>query len=309
MRVPGSTSNLSAGLDAIGLAINLYSHVTLEVLSQGEMRSKRVTLKGSGPPLSRMKDNSDLVYQTFAALWKSDRELLSRLRLTVDSEIPLGCGLGGFAASTVACYWLSCLIQDVLPSTSELLSRCVDLGCLVEYAAASLTGQMVVCGSGTGGGVVLQQIAWPERWKMLVVLPSYRLDTADARAVLPKTVPIEDAVFNVQRAALLVAAVCRQDEVAMASALQDRLHEKYRADLVPDLADLRAALAGEPVMGVCLSGAGSALVVFFHERHKERVGERVRSWCRSRPDYPELFELSVATEGVVLESDELEPLA
>ncbi|MBZ0190041.1 MAG: hypothetical protein K8F91_27620, partial [Candidatus Obscuribacterales bacterium] len=126
----------------------------------------------------------------------------------------------------------------------------------------------------------------------------YTLHTSELRAALPKHVKHEDAVFNIQRVALLVAAVTRADEAAMEEALHDRLHEQYREKFVPELKKLRRDLVNEPILGCVLSGAGSSVVVFVHEKRKKQVRERIDHYLEKESKLYQVLDLKVASEGM-----------
>jgi len=112
----------------------------------------------------------------------------------------------------------------------------------------------------------------------MVVVPPYRLSTEKARLVLPKHISLSDAIFNLQRIGLLVAAISQGDEEALQHALHDRLHEPYRQPLVPELQVLRKMLRGLPVLGCVLSGTGPSVLIIVHQRHKAEVMDYLQAW-------------------------------
>ena len=158
---------------------------------------------------------------------------------------------------------------------------------------------MVVCAPSVGGHrIVTQRVEWPEDWHVIAIVPEYTLHTAELRSVLPKHVKYEDAVFNTQRAALLVAAVSRADETAMQEALHDNLHEKYRVQFIPELEQLRRELVNEPILGCVLSGAGSSTVVFVKEINKDQVVRKLNHWAAAQENPHRILSLQVAKEGM-----------
>src|SRR4051812_41374425 len=124
---------------------------------------------------------------------------------------------------------------------------------------------MVVC-SHSEDEITTQRLNWPADWRVVLAIPERRMTTNYARSVLPETIPLGDAIHNVQRTALLVAAVANHDEAAFKRSLEDRLHQSYRHELVPELQSLREHLQDQPIMGITLSGAGTGVVVFVNER-------------------------------------------
>lgn len=300
LEVPGSTCNLGPGLDTIGLALNIYSRMTFQILEKGEQVDVPfIRLKGGIARQSLPEDQGNLIYTLLSKIWRHDTDLLGRLRISVQSDIPLGCGLGSSSAAIVGALWASNVLEDRIPTANTLLAEGCALEGHPETLAASLYGSMVVCApSMKGRKIITQRLEWPEEWHVLAVVPDYTLHTSDLRAALPKHVKHEDAVFNAQRVALLVAAVTRADESAMEEALNDRLHEPYREKFVPELKQLRRELVNEPIIGCVLSGAGSSVVVFVHERRKPQVLTRINDFLAAESKNHQVLDLQVSEEGM-----------
>jgi homoserine kinase len=101
-----------------------------------------------------------------------------------------------------------------------------------DNVAACLLGGFIVSGyRQKGNRAICQRLSWPEQWRTLVVVPPYELSTQEARRVLPRRVSMSQAVKNLQRTGLLIAAVVKQDEDTLREALLDELHEPYRIHL------------------------------------------------------------------------------
>lgn len=298
--VPGSTCNLGPGLDCIALALNIYSRLTFQVLEESEnAEMPYIQLKGGIAKRSDPESQGDLIYHLLKEIWEHNHDLLGRLRISVTSDIPLGSGLGSSSAAIVGAIWASNVLEDRIPTATQLLAEGCDLEGHPESLAASLYGNMVVCAPSVGGHrIVTQRLEWPEDWHIIAIVPEYTLHTHDLRAVLPKHVKYEDAVFNAQRTALLVAAVARADETAMHEALHDRLHEQYRTQFVPELEQLRRELVNEPILGCVMSGAGSSTVVFVKEKNKEKVVRKLNHWAAAQENPHRIINLQVATEGM-----------
>ncbi len=299
LQIPASTSNLGPGFDALALALNMYSTVRFEVYDRPEVTQPIVTLHGSIAAVSDKENQGLLCYRMLQGLWQSDPELLSRVRISVTSDIPLGCGLGSSGAAIAGAVWASYFLRGLVPTRKDILTVGTRMEGYPENVAASLMGNMIVCGKGLDDEtIVSEQLDWPDKWKVLVVVPRYTLKTNDSRKVLPKMVKYEDAVANIQRTALIVAAVAKNDEALMRSVLVDRLHEPYREQLVPELATLRKLLSSFPIMGCVLSGGGSAVLTLVNQRYKDEVLHELKMWAEAQPMMPTLLDLSVDKEGM-----------
>lgn len=298
LRIPGSTSNLGPGFDTLGLALGIYTKLTFDILEQNDPSVPLITLKGAiAKALSA--DQNNLIYTVLSKLWHDKPELLKRARITIESDIPLGRGLGSSATAILGTVWAAHTLSDTTPDKARALADAAALEGHPDNIAASLHGGLVVCAaSANSKSIVTQRLKWPDEWHTVLVVPHYSLTTRKARQVLPKQVPLKDAVSNVQRVALLVSAVTSRDENALSEAMHDRLHEPYRQDLVPELATLRWHLSSRPVLGCVLSGAGSSVLVVLHKRHKGEILDFLTGWASSQAEPPRILDLMVDQEGL-----------
>ncbi len=298
VKVPGSSANLGPGFDALALAYKLYCTLDFRILEENDKSIPLITLNGrlaEGLP----KDQNNLIYSVLSNLWQNDPELLQRVRITVESDIPLGKGVGSSAAAITGAVWAAYALTQQTPTNNAILSKAEELEGHADNAAASLLGGLVVSArSSKSRGLITQKLLWPKEWSTIVVVPPYVLSTKKSRSVLPRQVSRYDAVHNVQKVALLMAAVQNRDEEAMQEALYDRLHEPYRLELVPNLGALRKLLSDHPIIGCVLSGAGASVLVIVNQRQKQQVLSCLEQWCSAQADPPELLDLSVDQEGL-----------
>jgi len=293
--VPGSTTNLGPGFDAIGLALNVYSRFTFFFKEADKLI---VDAKGScAGDLSGRKNNL-LLNVLLNSLQKEENDLKG-LNITIETDIPLARGLGSSSTAVLSALWAAEILKGRVPDRMRVLAAAAHLEGHPDNVGASLLGGLVVCApSIQGSRAVVRQLAWPEKWKTIVVVPPYQLSTEAARAALPKMVPLKDATSNVQRAALFVAAVAAKDDEALRESLFDTLHEPYRSSLVPDLNKLKALVRGTSGLGCVLSGAGSSVLIIANQRnHKDIIGE-LNSWCSRQKEGYRVLDLDVDTKGL-----------
>jgi homoserine kinase len=253
LRVPGSTSNLGPGFDALGLALQVYLDVdVVGAVDDGEGRL-RFTFEDGAPA----GDNAIAV--AIADEARRRRVALPSLDLAVRSTIPVQAGLGSSAAAIVAGLRLVHVLCDD-GDAGRLLDAATALEGHPDNVSASILGGLTASSQGPGG-VTSVASAWPSRVRVVIATPRLGLATAKARGVLPDTLSRADAVFNVQRTALLLQAVHTGSLDALAAALDDRLHQPYRAALVPGLAEA-LAFRHPTVLGAFLSGAGPSIGAF-----------------------------------------------
>jgi len=255
MRIPASTSNLGAGFDALSLALNRYLKVTVESANTLEIRATGLDEK----LIPTTPDN--LIYRVAVSAAAMRGRALPPFRMTIENEIPLARGMGSSAAAIIAgitCY--EALAND--PLGEQDLFRCAfEYESHPDNLAAALFGGLVASAVADSGAVLVSKPVIRGEVRGIVVIPSFELSTEKARAVLPQTYSRKDAVYNIQRSALTIAALTSGDWTLMREAMKDRIHQPYRAKLIPGLEDI-LALEMNGLLAVALSGAGPTVFAF-----------------------------------------------
>lgn len=263
LRVPASSANLGPGFDALGLALGLTLRCRFR-------RGDRLAIRVRGRDASAIPETeANLIWQTALAVAReATGEALPPIELLVENEIPLGKGLGSSAAALTA----GVVIADQLLGLGWKPLRILDEAARIEghpdNVAACVLGSIVASAIDSGGATRAVRLHLPEPFGLAVVVPNFVLPTSEARAVLPQTYSRADVVFNVQRAALLIAALTTGTVSAFPAALEDRLHQPYRKHLVPGLEQM-LRLRAPGLLGCCLSGAGPSVLVFFQRGFEE----------------------------------------
>ncbi|MBX9877903.1 MAG: homoserine kinase [Candidatus Obscuribacterales bacterium] len=296
VKVPASTANLGPGFDSLALALSLYTTVSIEI--RNDATQSHPMLKLVGPIAQQLPTGSDnLVTKVVKQMWPVDAELLNRAFITISSEIPLARGLGSSAAATIAAAWAAASFTDKRPVPHMILKAALEYEAHPDNLAASLMGGFVVS-STDDGNCRYEKLAWPDKWKIISIIPQQSLSTNEARAVLPKEVSLQDAVFNLQKTAILVAAVARTDDLGLKHALTDRLHEPYRQGLIPLLAETKTALGELPYLGCVISGAGPSVTVIVHANDFEPVLDTLKKWAATNKAVSKVMPLAVCPKGV-----------
>jgi homoserine kinase len=296
LRIPGSTSNLGPGFDTLGLALSVYANVSFEFVDSPVSVSPRVLRKGEVAE-QLPDDDANLIYQTFARMWKGDPRDLKSLQITISSDIPLARGLGSSGTAILSAVWAARALNGEQPDRENVLNEATEIEGHPDNLSASLYGGLVVC-SQSHRKVFTNKLPWPEQWGTVVVVPSYQLETKKARAVLPKRYSKEDAIFNLQKLGLLVSAVATADGDALTTALVDRLHEPYRESLVPELVSLRKELRTAPIFGCTLCGAGPSVLILFNKRHSKALMAQLQDWVKRNDPSTRLLDLTIDQHGL-----------
>ena len=262
LKVPASSANLGPGFDALGLALGVYLECRFR-------QSAKLEIRVSGREAELIPTGEDnLIWQTALRVAADVGETLPPIELEIFNDIPIGKGLGSSAAALTA----GVVIADSLLGLGWKPLRILDEAARIEghpdNVAACVLGSIVASAIDSGGAARAVRLDLPARFGVAVVVPDFDLPTSKARAVLPDSYSRVDAVFNVQRAALLIAALATGTISSFPTALEDRFHQSYRAPLVPGLDEI-LKLRAPGLLGCVLSGAGPSILVFYETGYEQ----------------------------------------
>ena len=240
-------------------------------------------------------DESNLIWQTALAVADDAGVPLPVVELEINNNIPLGKGLGSSAAALTAGVVIADELLDLRWKPARVLDEAARIEGHPDNVAACVLGSIVASAIDSAGMARSVRLELPEHFSVAVVVPDFELPTLKARAVLPDSYSRADAVFNVQRSALLMAALCTGTVSAFPAALEDRFHQPYRASLVPGLDEI-TRLRAPGLLGCALSGAGPSILVFF-ERGYEQVCDLVCQIFRIRGHESQVLRCDIAPAG------------
>jgi homoserine kinase len=290
--VPASSANLGPGFDAIGLALDLWVRATVQPALEFAVSFKA----GTYVPTNAGFEN-EIVRGIERILGAGVRPPVSIL---VENAIPLGKGLGASAAGAVLGLTIGAELADTLPTEATLARHAAELEGHPDNALPALLGGVVIAAMPDGEPPAYLRFDPPSGLSAVVVTPRIVLPTAAARALLPATYERRDVVFNIQRATLLAASLATGDLHALRVATGDRVHQPYRAPLVPGFDEmLRFSLPG--LYAIALSGAGPSVIALVHGE-SEAIGNAMKgAFAREGIDC-DVFHLGISTRGATVES-------
>lgn len=256
VRVPATSANLGPGFDTLGLALSVYDELVATRLPEGALE---ITVSGEGAD-GVPRDASNLVVRAIAYAYEAVGRRMPGLRLEAKNVIPHGRGMGSSGAAVVSGLLAAkgLLEGDVALGPETLLRLATELEGHPDNVAPALFGGLTIAWVDENG---------PQHKKLLVhrgvsplvFVPDFTMSTSVARSLQPLQVPREDAVFNVSRSALLIAALTQSPELLLA-ATEDKLHQNYRAQAMPETDRLVRALRDAGFAAV-VSGAGPSVLV------------------------------------------------
>lgn len=256
VRIPATTANLGPGFDALALSLDLWNET--EFTLAGEGVAVRVEGEGQG---KLADDETNLVAQAALDFFRRQGAPAPRgLKIVCRNRLPLGSGLGSSGSAVLAGLLGANALLGEPVTREEILRRAVEIEGHPDNASAALLGGLVV--------IVAQGTGWlTRRWdvpamRVAVVLPDVDLPTRAARAALPRSVSLSDAVFNLGRTALVLEALRAGDLDLLGQVMDDRLHQPYRLKLIPGASQALVAARRAGAAAAALSGAGPSLIAF-----------------------------------------------
>ncbi len=259
LRLPATSANLGPGFDAVAVALDFALEIEAEVAREFAIAATGRDAERCG----RLHDN--LILEIYKDLLEANGRPIVPLALRVTNGIPLGMGCGSSAAARLAAIALAVHFGQLDWDTDRILEEAYALEGHPDNVAACWLGGFVsaVCedGEDVTRRVHTLKIDPPEEWRAIVALPAEPLATSKARAVLPATYAMEDVVANLQSVAVLGLAFAQARGDLLGLAMQDRIHQPYRAQFCPLLPLLLPLVGKDGILGVALSGAGPAVLV------------------------------------------------
>jgi homoserine kinase len=267
VRVPGTTANCGPGFDSVGIACTIYNELTLTLSDTKELNIK-VVGEGAG---SIPATERNIAYQAVQMVLRRVGCTKPGVSISMTNKIPLARGLGSSAAAIVAGLVAANAATGEKLTKHEILAMATNLEGHPDNVAPAIFGGVTVSMM-YGSKPETVRFVPPAPLRLVVAVPEFGLSTKTARQVLPKSVPFHDAVFNVSRSAMLIAALCRGEYSHLKYALEDRLHQPYRSKLIPGMPDVLAAAIDNGALGAALSGAGPCLIAFT-EQNDDAIGQ------------------------------------
>lgn len=288
--VPATSANMGPGFDSMGISLGLFNHFYIEEIEEG--------FEISGCPLKHCsKDN--LVYTSLMKFFEEVGYTPKGISIKIESDIPLSRGLGSSA---------SCILGGVLAGNhiaksnlnqEELLNIAAKIEGHPDNIAPALLGGMVIS-INEGEKIFYERIEVSKDLKFCALIPDFSLSTKESRAVLPKEVPYEDAIFNVSHASIFVSAMISGNHGLIKYACKDKLHQDYRGTLIPNYQKIIDTCNDLNCVGAFLSGAGPTIMVILKEEDAV-FSPKIKDFLDTLEDQWKVVELKPDFIGATIE--------
>ena len=257
IRVPATTANLGCGFDCFGLALKKYLFLEIEEAKEDLMIQSR----GEGAAQFEKGENN-LIWKAFMLVLKKygkGRDVKG-IRIKTLNQIPVTRGLGSSASAIIGGIIAASRLYNLKLSNEEILKTALSLEGHMDNIVPALMGGFTLAYSTENKPVKWLKIKFPNDLRVVVAIPDFHLSTEKMRSVLPDKLPLSDAIFNLSRSALLVKSLQESCWELLAEAMEDKIHQPYRATYIPGLQEMFSQVKNTGYAGIALSGSGPTVI-------------------------------------------------
>jgi homoserine kinase len=292
IKLPATSANLGPAFDAAALAFSLFLKMSARPASE-------FSVSACGCDAEICADiKNHLILTTYIDILKHERKRVIPLVLRIENEIPIGKGCGSSAAARLA----GVALADHFGRLQWRADRIVGEAACREHhpdnAAACWMGGLAVARMSGERDAEIARIRPKGRWPLLLAVPREALSTEEARRILPTQYSRADVVNNIQNSMLLVAAFTQGSHDLLSAALEDRIHQPYRAELCPLLPALQPLGGSNGILGVVLSGAGPSVLIFLDPKgNAAKAKNLVKEHIKDSGLGAELIAAAISNDG------------
>ena len=252
VRAPATTANLGPGFDCLGLALDIWNETSFEI------GHSDLSISGEGEN-ELVLDLNNLLYRAFAKPFEIIGRDVPAVSIKAKNEIPVGRGLGSSAAAIVSGLIAGDKATGIGLSQDEILTLAAEMEWHADNVGPALLGGLQIVVSSNQEWVT-SQVPIPKKISLIIFIPDKLVLTSEARSSLPEAVTLDDAKFNIGRASLFVNSMAQGDIDHLGIATQDRLHQDYRAALLPGINSVMKGALSAGADCVFISGSGPSVI-------------------------------------------------
>src|SRR5271165_3215481 len=290
--LPATSANLGPAFDAAALAMDFYIKI-------GASPAKEFSISATGRDheICGALENH-LILNTYCEVLEDSGQPITPLSLRVANDIPIGKGCGSSAAARLAGIALAVHFGRLRWADAQVIGEASRLEHHPDNASACWMGGLTVARMATEAEAQVVCVRPKGKWPLLLAVPSQSLSTEEARRVLPEKYSRADAVTNIQNSMLLLAAFTQGRHDLLSAALEDRIHQPYRAALCPLLPCLQELKGKDGILGAVLSGAGPSVLMFLDpSAAAPKIRKAVAAHLSKNGLAAELISTSIAPDG------------
>lgn len=285
LKVPASMSNLGAGFDTFGLAVNLYN--VFHVKSSRTFSISFIDLD--------IKPEENLFLKVYKRCIEIFNEEEMPVSITIKTEIPFSRGLGSSSSAIIGAIKTFSLLYEKELSYRDIFKIAYEFEPHPDNLVPALVGGFNVCLKDEEQ-TFFNTIDFPEELKIIAIIPDIKISTEEARKILPAKIDITDAIYNIQRSNLLLSSLVLKRFELLKEAVKDKLHQPYRKSLIPFYDNIEKIAYDSGAKAVFISGSGSTIGIFALE-NEEIIGKTCVEFLKSKGVDGTYKILSVDKEG------------
>jgi homoserine kinase len=291
VQVPATTANIGPGFDCLGAALTLYNQFKF-TLSDIE-----TSITVTGKEADKVStDKTNLLYQSFWRLYQHLDKTPPPVAIEIDLGVPLARGLGSSATAIIGGLIGANELAGKPLTSEQLRELAIAIEGHPDNVVPALDGNCALSVA-TENGWQITQINWHSQVTPVVAIPDFELSTEAARAVLPSQVSYSDAIFNISHLGLLIRGLETGNPDWLTSALEDRLHQPYRKNLIQGYEAVKEAALAAGAYGMVISGAGPTLLALVEQSQAEAVGQAMEQAWENQGVKVEVRSLSLDLKG------------
>lgn len=297
IRIPATSANMGPGFDSIGIAVELYNHIWVEEQTTGLTIDVK---RDQAIPVPT--DETNLIYKTMKYFYEQKGLKMPGVHIVQEDYIPMVRGLGSSAACIVGGLFAANALAGNICDKDELAQMAAQLEGHPDNSNPAIYGSMVV-GAQDENKMNHVRLELPDDLIFATMVPDFPVSTADARRVLPDSYTRKDMVFNASRAALLVASMMTGKYENFDMAMEDCVHQPYRAQLIPGMHEIFKHAKEFGAVASYLSGAGSTLMAMVTKDRAEEFERKMSAYLGTLEHNWELNLLKADMQGVLVETE------
>ncbi len=252
VRVPGTSANIGPGFDTLGMALKIHNEITFRSISEG-LEFDNVS--------QEYANEGNLIYQSMLKTWECIEVEKMGVALSVTDGIPISRGLGSSAACVIAGVLGALKMADKHLSNEGILKIAMEIEGHPDNITPALIGGVTIATSvGDNNEIEYMKLDIKDQYDFYAFIPPFEIATEESRKILPREIPLKDAVHNVSRAAMMVATLISGRQEFLRLSLEDRLHQPYRSKLITGYDELKEYFATQEFLGSFISGAGPTVI-------------------------------------------------
>jgi len=290
--LPATSANLGPAFDAAALALELF--LTVRARPAKEFS---IVAKGRNAEICQNLENN-LTLNTYREVLQAEGKPVQPLALRIENQSPIGKGCGSSASARLAGIALAVHFGELNWTDDRIVGEASRREHHPDNSAACWMGGLTVARMSNEGEAQIAKIAPKGKWSLLLAVPEESLSTEKARSALPLQYSRADAVTNIQNSMLLLAAFTQGRKDLLASSLEDRIHQPYRASLCPLLPVLQKLGSASGILGIALSGAGPSVLIFLDAKANLRQAKtQIAAHLRAHRLSAELIPTRISNVG------------